>query len=277
MRGDAEPKVHETSANFPPLAILVSVLLLLFFAGQLWYHAVSTSSTVDEPNHILAGHRHWCGDFGANPEHPPLLKLLATAPLNFRSNLSEPPWECGSKFTSKFDTFTYGNTFLVENGVDSVVVTTRLAASLMTLALAVLLFFAAREMFGVWEAVVALAILSFEPGIIAHGSIVTTDMALTVTSLGAVYAIYRFGKNPGWQRLLVCGVTVGLMLAAKHSAVIFLAALWVLIVGDAALFRRDSVKPLRGTARASAAYAGILLIAVGALELLRISLPGNRK
>ena len=71
--------------------------LIAAFAAQLVYHAVRTSATVDEPDHILAGHRHWqCGDFGINPEHPPLLKLLATAPLNFRT-LNEPPWDCGQE------------------------------------------------------------------------------------------------------------------------------------------------------------------------------------
>jgi hypothetical protein len=59
--------------------LYVPCLLLLFsaFAFQLWYHAVRTSATVDEPDHILAGYRHLqCGDFGINPEHPPLLKML---------------------------------------------------------------------------------------------------------------------------------------------------------------------------------------------------------
>lgn len=75
--------------------VAAAVFLLAAFTLQLVYHAIRTSATVDEPDHILAGHRHWqCGDFGINPEHPPLLKLLATVPLNFRE-LSEPPWECG--------------------------------------------------------------------------------------------------------------------------------------------------------------------------------------
>ena len=69
----------------------VAGLLFATFAFQLWHHAVHTSATIDEGPHILAGHRHWqCGDFGINPEHPPLLKLLATAPLNFRT-LVDPP------------------------------------------------------------------------------------------------------------------------------------------------------------------------------------------
>src|SRR5215217_4194618 len=118
------------------LLYIRALALLLAFGIQLSYHAIRTSATVDEPNHILAGYRHWqCGDFGINPEHPPLLKLLATGPLNFRE-ISEPPWDCGSKFTSKFEAFTYGSTFLVDNGMDSVVISARLAASLTAILLA---------------------------------------------------------------------------------------------------------------------------------------------
>jgi dolichyl-phosphate-mannose--protein O-mannosyl transferase len=215
------------------LFAVVTVLLFAAFAFQLVYHAVRTSATVDEPFHILAGHRYWqCGDFGINPEHPPLLKLLATAPLNFRQ-LSEPPWECGSKFTSKFDGFSYGSTFIVENGVDNLVVTTRLAASLMSMLLALLVFLAAWEMFGRWEALTALAIVAFEPNFIAHGSIVTTDMAISATAFGAVYALYRFGKNQTRLRFAVAALAMGLMLAAKHSAVIFVGILFALLIADA--------------------------------------------
>ena len=236
------------------------ICLLGAFAFQLWFHATRTSATVDEPDHILAGHRHWqCGDFGINPEHPPLLKLLATTPLNFRG-LSEPPWECGSKFTSKFDTFSYGSTFLVENGMDSVVISTRLAASLMSMLLALLVFLAAWEMFGRWEALAALAVVAFEPNFIAHGSIVTTDMAISATSFAAMYALYRYGNNRTWLRFLVAGLTLGLMLAAKHSAVVLVGILFVLLIADAVLFRKTKTRVLNQIVRRAAAFAGIFLI-----------------
>ena len=242
------------------LFIVLAALLLACFAFQLVYHAVWTSATVDEPDHILAGHQHWrCGDFGINPEHPPLLKLLAAAPLNFRE-LSEPPWECGAKLTSTFEAFSYGSSFLVENGIDSVVLPTRLAASLMSLLLAVLVFLAAWEMFGRWEAVAALAILAFEPSLIAHGSIVTTDMAISTTSFGAVYALYRFGKKQTWLRFAVAGLAMGLMLGAKHSAVVFVGILFVLLMADAIFFRGIETKLPRQLVRRVAAFAGIFLI-----------------
>ena len=254
-------ELTESSPPRPARTVFITLTLLLFavFASQLVYHAVRTSATVDEPFHILAGHRHWqCGDFGINPEHPPLLKLLATAPLNFRK-LSEPPWECGSKFTPKFDGFSYGSSFVVENGVDSVLISSRLAASLMSMLLALLVFLAAWEMFGRWEALTALAIVAFEPNLIGHGSIVTTDMAISATAFAAVYALYRFAKEQTVLRFLVVGLALGLMLGAKHSAVIFVGILFALLIGDTLFFRNETWL-LNRMLRRTAAFAGIFLI-----------------
>ena len=239
---------------------VLSIFLFAAFAFQLVYHAVRTSPTIDEPPHILAGHRHWqCGDFGINPEHPPLAKLLATAPLNFM-NLTEPPWECGSRHTSKFDMFSYGNTFVAENGIDRVVIPTRLAASLISMMLAVLVFLAAWEMFGRWEALTALAIIAFEPSLIGHGSIVLTDMAISMTSFAAMYALYRFGKNQTWSRFGVAGLALGLMLGAKHSGVFFVAIFFVLMIADAILFRRPEISLTRQLVNRIATVTGVFLI-----------------
>ena len=257
---------HSSTTNKTGILFYVlSVGLFAAFAFQLVYHAVRTSATVDEPFHILAGHRHWqCGDFGINPEHPPLLKLLATAPLNF-SQLSEPPWECGSKFTPKFDGFSYGSSFIVENGVDRVVITSRVTASLMSMLLAVLVFLAAWEMFGSWEALTALAIVAFEPSLIAFGSLVLTDMAISATAFGSVYALYRFGKYHTWPRFFIAAFAVGLMLAAKHSAVIFVGILFALLIADSVLFRRLAKPLLHRVLLPVATFAGMFLIGLAVL------------
>lgn len=238
-----------------------SVLLLFgLFTFQLWYHAVRTSATIDEPVHILAGHRHWqCGDFGINPEHPPMLKLLATAPLNFR-NLIEPDWDCGSRITSKPDSFASGNLFLVENGADSIVIPTRIAASVLSLLMAVLVFLVTREMFGKWEALTALALLAFEPNLIAHGAVVTTDMALTATAFGTVYALYRYRKNSSWFRFSVVGLAFGLLLAAKHSAVILFPILLLLLLADVFFFRSVKIGLPKQILRQTTAFAAFFLV-----------------
>jgi dolichyl-phosphate-mannose-protein mannosyltransferase len=244
----------------------LSVLLLFgVFAFQLWFHAVRTSATLDEPVHILAGHRYWqCRDFGINPEHPPFLKLLATASLNFRS-LVEPPWECGSRVTSKPDSFLFGTKFLIQNDVDSVVVPARLAAALMSLFLAVLVFAGTLQMFGRWEALAALALLSFEPNLIAHGALVMTDMALAATAFAAVYALYGFCRKSNARRFAATGLAFGLLLAAKHSAVIFMPILFGLLIADALVFQRAETRLSKQIFRRTVAFAGMFLIGLAML------------
>jgi len=216
---------------------------------------------VDEGVHILAGYRHLqCVDFGINPEHPPMAKMLAAVPLRFRA-MQEPPWDCGSKMTSKPDSFTFGNRFIIENGVDEVMTETRLSIALLSLFLAVAVFLAAREMFGRAEALVALAILAFEPSLIAHGSQITTDMALSATVFAAVFALYRFRKKETWSRFVVAGLAVGLLLAAKHSALVFIPILFVLLITDALFFKRDEkMSWLHRIFRQTAVFAAIFLI-----------------
>jgi len=260
---DAENSFGKRNLNI--LYWLLTALCFGAFAFQLWYHAVRASVTVDEPPHILAGHRHLqCGDYGINPEHPPLAKMLAAIPLQFRT-MSEPPWDCGAKLTSKPDSFTYGGRFLVENGLDGVVVQTRLFVSLLSLFLAVTVFLASWEMFGRIEALVALALLAFEPSLIGHGSIVTTDMAISATAFAAVYALYRFCRKAVWLRFLTVGAAFGLMLAAKHSAVFFVSILFALFIADSVLFRQKDSPLSRQILRRSAAFAAFFLIGLAIL------------
>lgn len=237
------------------------VLLFGLFAFQLWFHAVRTSATFDEPAHTVAGYRYWqCGDYGINPEHPPMLKLLATVSLNFRSSLVLPKGDCGARYTPKPEMDGLGGIFLTDNGVDSVLVPARLLAALLSLGLAALVFLAAREMFGRWEALTALAILAFEPNLIAHGSLVTTDMALTLTAFGAVFALWRYAKNPNWARFAIVGLAFGLMLAAKHSAVIFVAVLLAIFLADAVFYRQSEISLPKIIVRRVASFAGFFII-----------------
>jgi Dolichyl-phosphate-mannose-protein mannosyltransferase len=259
----------EQQSNAPKLTLnsgktlYATAVILLFglFAFQLWFHAVRTSATFDEPIHTLAGHQYWhCGDYGINPEHPPLLKLLAAASFNFRASLIESKADCGTRLVPKPEADGLGGEFLSENGVDSIMIPARLSAALMSLLLAALVFLATRKMFGKREAVVALAILAFEPNLIAHGALVTTDMALTATAFGAVFALYCYTNNPTWTRFLVVGLAFGMMLTAKHSAVIFVGILFVIFLADAFLYRRPEISLPKVIVRRVAAFAGFFLI-----------------
>jgi tetratricopeptide (TPR) repeat protein len=136
---------------------------------------------------------------------------------------------------------------------------------LMSMMLALLVFLAAWEMFGRWQALTSLAIVAFEPNFIAFGSLVLTDMAISATAFGAVYALYRFGKYQTWPRFLIAALAIGLMLSAKHSAVIFVGILFALLIADAVLFRRSAIRLRHRLLLQLATFAGMFLIGLAIL------------
>jgi hypothetical protein len=63
--------------------VITGVVLLVAISWiQLALSVHRNSFTWDEDDHIYAGYMSWKhGDFGLNPEHPPLVKLIAALPL----------------------------------------------------------------------------------------------------------------------------------------------------------------------------------------------------
>src|SRR5947209_6788470 len=65
-----------------PLVVTGVCLLLLLFGLQIAFTVHQESLTWDEGDHIFSGYMIWkTHDYGYNPEHPPLMKLLGTVPL----------------------------------------------------------------------------------------------------------------------------------------------------------------------------------------------------
>ena len=202
-------------------------LSLIVLSLQLFFSVRRESQTWDEANHIFAGYRSWThADFGLNPEHPPLLKLLATAPL-LPLQPKSPALE--ERFF-KEDAFLRGKEFLYQNDADNILARTRATAAILTLLTALVVFFATREMFGTGAAFVALALLAFDPNLLAHGALITTDVGLACFMSLSVYLFYRFVKAPSVLRLIVTGVAVGLVLAVKQTGLLVLPILFLLSV-----------------------------------------------
>ena len=211
--------------------------LLVILVLELGYFIRRETQTWDEACHIFAGYSYWTrGDFGINPEHPPLVKLLTTAPL-LNLPLHAPPH---GKVFAKEEDFTAATTFVYSNNAEQIMFRTRTMAALLTLLLAILIFVAAREMFGHIAALVALALFVFEPTLLAHGAVITTDMGMSLFLLATVYAFYRYVKRPSVVRLVSVGLASGLAMATKHSAVLIPPILILLGIAEVTERRRNS-------------------------------------
>lgn len=249
------------------------LLLLLIIGVQLALSVRQESQTWDEGDHIFAGYMTWTrADFGLNPEHPPLLKLLATAPL-LPTPLKVP--ELQERYF-KEEAFLDGKEFLYRNDADAILFRTRMAAATLTLLTALLVFAATREMFGKGAAFVALAVLAFEPNLLAHGALVTTDAGISCLMFATVYAFYRYAKAPSLWRLLFVGVSAGLALAVKHSGIfvfpmLFLLAACEVVRGRVAAGEKSDAdaKAAKGAGRRALRFAASLVaVAVVALAVL---------
>jgi len=221
--GDSPITLPESS-NHKWVAAAVAALLVVLFV-QLAFIADRNSITWDEDDHIYAGYmslKH--GDFGLNPEHPPLVKMLAAVPL-LPMELKMPPLQ-GRSF--KIEAFLNGKDFIFKNDFNKMIWRARVAASLLTVLLVLLIFLATQEMFGTGAAFIALTLMVFDPNLLAHGAVVATDIGLSCFMFASVYAFYRYVSIPSRWRMIVVGIATGLALAAKHTAVLLFPMLFML-------------------------------------------------
>ena len=222
--------------------MLLVVSLLVVMALQLVHVTHASSATWDEPHHLFDGYTIWKQhDYRLNPEVPPLIKLTAALPL-LRQTLTVPP-DQGKDIPT--EAFRDGRSFVFGSSPNRTLQPGRMACMAFTLALGLLIYLFAAEIFGYLAGLFALALFVFDPNFLAHGALITTDAGSACLFLAAVYAFYRYCSQTSWTGLLLTGLATGLLLAAKFTGIfifpmlIALALLeWLLARNARLLWRR---------------------------------------
>jgi hypothetical protein len=255
--------------------------LLVVMTTEVGLSTRQQSPSWDEGDHIFSGYMNWKNrEYSLNPEHPPLVKLIATLPL-LPLSLKTAPRE-GRFF--KAEAYYGGRELIFRNdpkygglySADTLLFRVHMTAFLFGLTLAVLIFFATKEMFGPIAALFALTLYVFDPTVLANAPFVATDTGAACGFFAAVYTFYRFVKWMDWRRIALCGLAVGLALVTKHSAVLLLPILLLLAAGEFAgrwktqrrWPARDALHMLRGMA----AIAALALFVVWAVYSFRFAM-----
>lgn len=195
------------------------VLALIAYPLLLSHYSHANSPTFDEGMHIAAGRRYWeCGDYAINSEHPPLLKLFAAAPLR-KWRFDVYASACGTGITDNMQLIAAGYRLMNGEFADQILIKARRVAVFFPMLLLVTIFFATRVWFGHLAAGCAAILTLFEPNLTAHGPLVATDLAIAATTFATVFCADRFLRKPAIWRFLLLGLTLGLALASKHTAV----------------------------------------------------------
>jgi hypothetical protein len=213
-------------------AALLSAMSLQMFA------VISRKSiTVDEIVLIPAACYHLAaGNCQLVNEHPPLVKLISGLPLLFVQPNEAKPEKFGVAPNSPAGKWRYEESFWEENFAlfDSLSFWGRLPMLALSFATGLLLFFFARDLFGPRAALLAVALYSLEPTVLAHGRVVQTDMAASFGYLLVLHTLQRYLRAPSVRRALLTGVAGGVACTAKFSMLlvgpvvgaVFLALLW---------------------------------------------------
>ncbi len=250
------------------VALGVFVLLMVMWL-QLMFSVRRESISWDEPDHTFAGYMGWkAHDFGWNPEHPPLVKAVATLPI-LGMDLYVPASK-GRSF--KVETALDGAEFNARNISKDILGRMRMAVSVFPMLLGLLIFLAAREMFGTAAGFIALALYAFDPNFLAHGALVTTDTGVSCFIFATVYAFYRWVKSPtGWRLAAVC-VAAGLALGSKHTGLLALFMIGILGVCEAAWPTRGGASEADGAASGSRKRLGFgrLTLALGIVTVAAV-------
>jgi len=233
------------------LIILQMILVAIIVHGE--------SLTFDEGDHIFAGYMMWhSGDYGLNPEHPPLVKLVATLPL-LQENLWLPPLQ---QRWFKSEAYRDGRDFMERNDGPRhrLLFRMRLAAGVFAVGLSVMVFLMGSKLFGESAGLLALLLVVFEPNVMANSDLVTTDMGVAWFFLATIYCFYRYARQPSVIRLLLTGLAAGLTLSAKHSGILLAPMLLGLTLVEIACAERGRHKRMAGIL--SGGFAAIVVLAV---------------
>ncbi len=179
---------------------------------------------------LVSGIAHWnFGKFDFFCVNPPLVRLVAAVPVLAVGYQED--WKSYDDRPGARTEFVLGVDFAKANGERSVWLITiaRWACLPFTLSGAIFSYCFARELWkSAWAGLAAMLLWCIEPNLLAHGALITNDVACASFGLGATWLFWRWLQRPTWSRAGLAGVMFGLAQLTKMSW-LFLFGLWPLL------------------------------------------------
>lgn len=259
---------------------LIPYALLLILWGLLAFGGSWLSFSMDEPTYFAAGYTFLARGRAADWLYPriitpPLLNSLEA--LLFY--ISEPaiPLEQLDGWGS--DLVAYTDAFLpYAVPLPRTEVLARTPVMLLTVLLGALVARWSRELGGRRAGWLALALLVFDPTLLAHGRLADTDMGLVAIGTAALYATWRWQQRPQWRSALLAGAALGLALLAKFSAFLWVGGFGLMAL-DAIVchWSDEGHRRLAQTVMALGVAGSLVWLAfgftVGSVDFVPLSLP----
>lgn len=235
---------------YPRFLRLLATALLLLLTFWLAVSSLSQKSpTFDEQGFIVRGLAYLRdpaegGTRRIRVGHPPGLNaynaLLLAGDDTVHLPADDPSWQ-GTGFHRPAELFLWE----IGNDVEHIMFLARIPTVWLGLLLIALVSRWAAEMAGsgLWRrkagssrligsvaGLLALVVTAFDPNLMAHMRLATTDFGLTATAAFAGYGLWRLVRRPSWWTAVLAGVGLGFMLNTKFTALLFLPLFGVVLI-----------------------------------------------
>jgi hypothetical protein len=216
---------------------LAAALLLWAFFAQAVTGMVVQSPTIDEQAHLMRGILYVkTGDEHFKFGHPILAEALSGAPVAALTAQNVPA-DDPAYHDNNWSDFSERFIWQPGNNIDRIFFLGRWPTVALTMLLAAFVFRWARELWGSGAGLIALALFSFDPTIVAHSQLITHDVPVAVFFFIAAYGLWRYLERNQSRNLVFAGVAFGLAQSSKFAALllvpvfIFAVSLWPFIGG----------------------------------------------
>jgi 4-amino-4-deoxy-L-arabinose transferase-like glycosyltransferase len=151
--------------------------------------------------------------------------------------------------------------------------TARYATVLFSLLTALCVFAWSRRLYGPRAGLLATTLYAFDPNVLAHGQLTTTDVYAAGTMAMALYCFWRFLREGGRARALASALLLGLTQIAKYTAIVLfpLFVLAALLFHTPALLRAWRERRTGDLWRAATAF-GAVAVAFVAVSLVVVNI-----
>ena len=254
-RGGSPPEPHAVLGR---RAVVVLCVATIGFSGLGLRQAWTDGPTYDEATELTAAltalTRH---DLRATPQHPPLFRELAAAPLLlWRPYVpGGPAWERGSGHDLAAQLMHHE---AVDGHLRRDLFVVRVLPVVETVAVAWLLALLAGELFGSAAGLLAAVLWLVDPFVIGLGHLDGIDIPATLTTVLVALAVLAARRNPTRRAVVVVGLCGGLAVLARLTGVlvVVVAAMAVAAAAD------PSAGDERRDVRRAAAVRGVTVMAV---------------
>jgi hypothetical protein len=203
--------------------VIVGLVLLVIFVAEC-FGAQSDSQTIDEGAHLASGLSYLStGKVTLNPEHPPLIKLLAAAPV-FARGIQLPFSDRSWKNQDQWE-FARRTLYHATIPPKTLLLLGRIPIIILTLALALAVERTATRFFGSRAGLFTLGFFILDPTVLAHGRLITTDVGVSLFFFLTVLAFSKVILRPTWSTFLPFALCFSAAQLSKFSA----AILWIVL------------------------------------------------